>query len=482
MTAVPMSAQRPEPGREIFATTHSDGIKKRVHEPGDRAVQLLIHDGEIDGRRVDVAVDGGMIVAITDVGAGPRAVDTFEAAGGAVIAGLHDHHIHLLALAAARQSIRFDADIVRSLQIADAALPFGHWIRVTGYHESILGEIDRVWLDERLATRPVRVQHRTGAMWVLNSAALASAGIESVDGRLFGADDLIRRRVPSTDLDLAAIGQQLAGFGVTGVSDLTPTTSSSELELLAGFVIGDSFPIDVMVTGGAGLDPLVVPELKRGPVKIVVGDHDLPTIDELVSAFAEARRLRRTVAVHCVTRIGVVLALAAWEEVGTTIGDRIEHGAVIPLELIPTIAAMRLTVVTQPSFVHERGDQYLDDVDTEDISDLWRCGSLIDAGVGVGGSTDAPFGDPDPWRAILAATRRRTVTGAPIGLDERLDARRALQLFQTPAQAPSGRVRSVAVGEQARLCLLRTSLADALAEPSSDLVAATYGRTGLTVA
>jgi hypothetical protein len=48
--------------------------------------------------------------------------------------------------------------------------------------------------------------------------------------------------------------------------------------------------------------------------------------------------------------------------------DRIEHGAVIPAEMVADLRG--LTVVSQPHFVAERGEQYLRDVAPEDLPDL----------------------------------------------------------------------------------------------------------------
>ena len=127
---------------------------------------------------------------------------------------------------------------------------------------------------------------------------------------------------------------------------------------------------------------------------------------------------------HCVTRAELIVALAAWDEVGAEPGDRIEHGAVIPVELIAGLRARGLVVVTQPSFVAARGDQYLADVDPGDRAHLWRCGSLLAAGVGVAAGTDAPFGDANPWRAIAAARDRTTPSGVVLGAG-RADPRRA---------------------------------------------------------
>src|SRR5436305_1071431 len=71
---------------------------------------------------------------------------------------------------------------------------------------------------------PVRVQRRAGALWMLNSAALAAAGLgnDAPDGRLFRADALLRSRVPRHPIDLTAMGRLLARQGVTGVTDATP--------------------------------------------------------------------------------------------------------------------------------------------------------------------------------------------------------------------------------------------------------------------
>jgi predicted amidohydrolase YtcJ len=238
---------------------------------------------------------------------------------------------------------------------------------------------------------------------------------------------------------------------------------------MAGAVLRGDLPQRVVITGAPGL-PDVAPELARGPVKIVLADHRLPALEELVAAFRAARAAGRCVAVHCVTRQALVLALAAWGEIGARPGDRIEHGAVVPVELIEAIAELGLTVVTQPSFVAERGDDYLREVDVEDRGDLWRCATLRAGGVAVAGGTDAPFGHPDPWRAVAAATTRRTRRGEVLGPRERLPADDALALFLTPLHSPAGPVRRVTAGVDADLCLLDRPLSAALREPSAGAV------------
>ena len=72
-----------------------------------------------------------------------------------------------------------------------------------------------------------------------------------------------------------------------------------------------------------------------------------------------------------------------------------------------------VVVVTQPGFVLDRGDRYLREVAKDEHADPWRCDTLVEAGVGVSAGSDAPYGDPDPWRSIAAAVDRRARSGRP---------------------------------------------------------------------
>ena len=431
------------------------------------------------------------MVVVTHVGRTPGGADVvLEADGGALLPGLHDHHVHLFALAAARRSVPLGPPAVADPASFDAALRAAAvgvdgWVRGVGFHESVAGPLDRHRLDALVPGGPVRVQHRTGAMWVLNSGALAVTGLADLDdpgverdadgratGRLYRLDDVLRDRLGPADVDLAAVGRELSSYGVTGVCDMTPTEDPADVAALAAAAL----PFAVVVTGGPGLSAGAGPTLRRGPVKFVLDDARLPPIDALVAGFRVARRTGRAIAVHCVTRAELVVALAAWDEVGPAPGDRVEHGAVIPVELIGELRARGLVVVTQPSFVAARGDQYLADVDPDDRRHLWRCGSLLAAGVGVAAGTDAPFGDASPWRAIAAARDRTTPSGVVLGRDDRITAARALAMFLTPLDDPAGAPRRVVVGAPADLCLLATPLPVAVADPAATTVIATIHR------
>lgn len=457
---------------------------------------LLLRHVDLAGRMLDVLVEGGRITRLGQIDP-PAGAEVVEGQGGALIPGLWDHHIHLVALAAARRSVfvgppavRHADDLMAALQAARLVVE-GGWLRAVGYHESVAGMLDRHALDRLLPGVPVRVQHRSGALWILSGTAIDHLGIDEEDrpglerddagrltGRLYGDDRWLRERLrtvaPDPPPDLASVGRELAGYGIVGTTDATPYERLDDLTLLAGAAASGSLPQRLVVTGGPALAAQTPPApLIPGPVKLRLADHGLPSLDELAGWVTAAHTTGRPVAVHCVTRAALVLTLAALDDAGSLAGDRIEHGAVVPPELHPHLLHHRLTVVTQPNFVTERGDRYLADVDADDIPHLYPCRALLDDGIPVAGSTDAPFGHPDPWRAIRAAIRRHTATGTPLGSNEAVEPQRALDLFLGSPGDPGRHRRRVAVGEPADLCLLDRSLTDALSEPSADAVTTT---------
>src|SRR5262249_60460726 len=94
---------------------------------------------------------------------------------------------------------------------ADRDRSAGVWLRGVGYHESVAGPLDRGLLDRLVPERPLRIQHRSGAEWSLNSAGLrrldlatAPAGVErdttgEPTGRLRRVGDWLRDHLPPED-------------------------------------------------------------------------------------------------------------------------------------------------------------------------------------------------------------------------------------------------------------------------------------------
>ena len=149
------------------------------------------------------------------------------------------------------------------------------------------------------------------------------------------------------------------------------------------------------------------------------------------------------------TAAQLVVTLEALRSAGSHPHDRIEHAAVVPDAGLADLAVCGATVVTQPNFVAERGDQYLVDVPDAEHHELWRVASLRRAGVPVALSTDSPFGDADPWAAMRAAVHRRTPSGTVLGDAECVSAPEALAMFLGEPDRPAS-PRQVAAGSPRR--------------------------------
>ena len=163
---------------------------------------------------VDVGVRGGVIGMIEPVARTPgrrlTGHSVVDGDGALMVPGLHDHHIHLLATAAAAASVDVGPESVADAAALGAMLraqprPDG-WVRAIGYHETTAGDLDRDALDLLAGDRPVRVQHRSGARWTLNSAAIAALDLDDAEhhglerdgdrltGRIHRGDDWLRAR------------------------------------------------------------------------------------------------------------------------------------------------------------------------------------------------------------------------------------------------------------------------------------------------
>jgi len=439
---------------------------------------VLIRRAELDfGRVTDVRIAAGRISAVAPRLSRHSSEQLIEAGGCALLPGLHDHHLHLPAFAAAMNSLHCGPPEIRTADELGAALAAAdgtpdsqdQWLRGVGYHQSVAGDIDRDWLDRHIPLRPTRIQHRSGRLWILNSRALARLGdldeaapLERIDGRftgrLYDHDDWLRRRLRGEWPDLAPASDLLARRGVTGITDATPGNDLERLEHLRLVQARGELRQNVLVMGNASLARATTtapdPRLRVGPLKIHLHETALPAFDSLVAVVRASHADGRAVAVHCVTRAELHFTLAVLREAGPLRGDRIEHASVTPPDALPLLRSLGLTVVTQPHFIRERGDAYLRDVEADDQPWLYRLRSFLDAGIRLAAGSDAPFGDADPWRAMQAAVDRRTGSGAVCGAGEALTPEQALALYCGDALDPGGAPRRIVAGAPADLCLL----------------------------
>jgi predicted amidohydrolase YtcJ len=456
-------------------------------------------------RRADLRVSRGMVTEVAPSLPRRNGEPVYDCQGGAVLPGLCDHHVHLHAMAARAGSARCGPpDVTGPAGLAEALAAAEQdrsgWIRGTGYTEPVAGDLDAPALDKLRADLPVRIQHRSGALWILNTAALTAIGAIAPGpsrprapgasrpgasasgpglhpgverdanghptGRLWRADAWLRSRLPAAGPpDLTQVGAALFGYGITAVTDATPDLDAPAIAAIEQAMARGVLPPRVCLLGAPLGVPLPGdqgrPGPTAGPYKIVLADSGLPTYDELTDRIRTAHAANRPVAVHCVTREALVLLATALADAGSRPGDRIEHAALVPPELVPDLARLGVRVVTQPGFLADRGDDFLRDVPPADRPDLYRCTTLLKAGIPVALSSDAPFGPLDPWSVIAAATARRTPAGRVAGPGERMTFIQALDAYLSPPNDPGGPPRRIRPGLPADLVVLRAPLAEA---------------------
>lgn len=449
---------------------------------------MLIRRAELEGGAIaDVRIERGIITAMGQL-EGSDNEPVLDASNGLLLPGLHDHHIHVAALAASLNSVRCGPPDVtdRATFAASLQRPGHDWLRATGYHESVAGMLDTTTLDRIVPNRPLRIQHRSGRMWFFNSAALdrllakgpAPAGLEHdgscYTGRLFDEDVWLQRTLGSEPPSFAQVGAMLASRGVTGLTEMSPANDSFMARHFVQEATNQSLPQRTVLAGRLNLSTNDTSDrVLLGPAKLHLHEAALPALEDATDFIRRAHEQGRGVAVHCATEVEIVFTLAAFSDAGTIPGDRIEHASIAPDAAIEDIAKAGIAVVSQPHFIRERGDRYLADVDANAHPLLYRLRAFLDADVTLAGGSDAPFGNCDPWASMAAAVSRHTQSGASIGEAEALTPEQALDLFLRDPRALNRR-RRITVGAPADLCLLDRSWADARSALSSAYVRATF--------
>ncbi|HMP57351.1 MAG TPA: amidohydrolase family protein, partial [Novosphingobium sp.] len=331
---------------------------------------MLIRNAGVHGHGLaDVRLAGGRIAGLGQLAPQDREA-VIEAKGAALLPGLHDHHLHLAGLAARRDSVWCGPpDVSDGEQLASRlAAPGAGWLRGIGYHESVMGLPDARALDRLVPHRPLRMQHRGGRMWLLNSLAIETLlsraapppGLEReagrFTGRLFDEDAWLRAALGSTMPDFAALSRELAALGITGITDMTPQNAAFAAQHFAQQRQTGALRQGAMLAGTPALASAPRQGWTLGPVKLHLHEAALPDFDTALALFRSAHAQDRGVAIHCTTEVELVFTLALIEQAGAHRHDRIEHASIADPGHVARIAALGLPVCVQPHFIAERGD------------------------------------------------------------------------------------------------------------------------------
>ena len=370
-----------------------------------------------------------------------------------VLPGFIDAHVHVLAAASAAAGVDCSPRAVSSVPellevIARAAAdrPPGAWVRAHGYEETMLAERrhpTRAELDAAAPLQPVRLTHRSGHAEVLNSRALALAGIDEtvpeppgaafgrsledgrLDGLLLGMAERVEAAMPPPDRAsvAAAVGawaQARLAEGVTTLVDAGPRNGPAEWETLVALVAGGTLPQRLVVMEGAdhvGELPGQAAEgrVRRGEAKVQprVLEGEPVGVEDLAAAVRRAVAAGRRVAVHAPTVEAVRAALDAFRGAGDPRGHRIEHAPLLPRALVEAIGAAGVAVVAQPGLLTEVTPRYEQLLTAAERARLHPWREVVDAGAPLAFSSDAPVSRAGPLAASAAASTSRPATLAP---------------------------------------------------------------------
>jgi len=426
-------------------------VAGRVLEGFDESGRPIWHDGMV--------VDGGRVVYL-----GPRAREvagpgaTVLEVDGVVLPGFTDSHAHLSSLGLSLKTLDLrGVDSIGELKrrVAEAArkLGPGAWILGRGWDQELFkeGRWPTRWdLDEAAPSNPVLLVRVCGHAAVSNTLALATAGItdstpnppggiiEREGGRVTG---VLKESAVEMVLAVAQRGsaeamvregvEALLANGVTCVhamsvrgeelAALVKLAESGELRVRVRAYLDASVPdprplslgylrvvgLKAFADGSLGARTAAL----REPYSDDPGNSGVLLMDRssIARALEMAGRRGLQLAVHAIGDRALEEVVEAAKLVRGSL--RVEHASVAPPDLLDRLAELGLPVSAQPRFI---------------ISDWWivsRLGmrarwaypfrSILQRGINLSFSSDAPVEPCSPWEGVYAAVTRGSLEGLP---------------------------------------------------------------------
>lgn len=422
--------------------------------------------------------------------------------GRTLIPGFEDAHAHIWKVGQLlTTSLDFRCstsieEIGTLIEQRDKILPTGAWLLGRGFNEISLAEgrkPTRHDLDRFAANRPILLTRTCGHIFVANSLALKLAGIDrktrqpdggiieqEADGSPNGllhetAVGLVNRVIPTpTRADYramidAALKHQLA-HGITSSSDcgVLPGHLEAYLEMDADGALPARMTVMPLGRPDGTTDPLSLPPKHHSPMLRVdtvkfLADGGLSggtaalTVPyrnssftgvtrfqdgELLALFAEAHRQGWRISTHAIGDAAIEQVLGNYEKLGTYpngLAHRIEHVGLPSTSHLERMFKARALAVTQPIFLDELGANFNAFIPDSLKSRVYPIRAMLDAGLTVAFSSDAPVvTDDSPLAGIQAAILRRTRKGESLLPEEAVTAEEALYAYTLGSATVAG--------------------------------------------
>jgi predicted amidohydrolase YtcJ len=406
----------------------------------------------------DIEVVGASLGGTSPSGLAARELPGVDLGGRLLLPGFVDCHVHLLSMARHRGSLDLVAagvktigDLREVLTKRMTSTAMDDWLRAVNFDEVAMtgGWIPtRTWLDAISRDRPIRVQHGSQRLNVLNTAAIRMLGQDdaTAEGHVFGGVRQVdgssgRGLVDALREGVAAVCRDLVAAGVTGIQDAGPHNGRSDFALMGAMLGSRALTVRcAAMVGAAEID-----QAGGAPVEIPVSHVKLECLENesrleaLIEVALRARHAGLGIALHAITETEVAMAVAVLGEVNERMGrvrhgfDRIEHAGQASDELVAAVADSGAAVVANPSFIALRGARYRALLPAAAEPELHRLRSWRTRGIDLAIASDAPVTPCRPLDLIRDAASRRTPDGLQIGPAEALSAAEAVEaITRTP--------------------------------------------------
>ena len=442
--------------------------------------------------------------------AGPGA-RVFDLGGRTVIPAFHDAHAHVWKMGHLLTTM-LDLRGVESIEALVAAvaafrdrLPPGAWLLGRGFNEASMAEgrlPTRHDLDLAAPDRPVVLTRTCGHIYAANSKALDAAGITATTPAPLGGDIdhdetgaptgvlretamglLTKVMPPPTDVDyermiVAALRHQLSlGITMSACCGVNPQL----LAVYRTMDAGGRLPARVNVMPFRRVDgvpaPVPLPDQHDSPMLRVdtvkfLADGGLSGATAALSVpyrHADTRGMLRfdraelealcreshaagwRNAIHAIGDVTIDQVLDIYEALGPHPrgwGHRIEHFGLPDAGQLARAARLGVIAVPQSIFLYELGRNFREYLPDALMPRCYPLRAMLDAGLTVALSSDAPVVENDnPLAGMTAAILRRDRSGEPLLPDQGITAAEALDAYT--------RGGAVAVGLEHRLGTLQ---------------------------
>lgn len=433
---------------------------------------------------------------------GASGAKRIDLAGRTLVPGFNDAHAHvwkighLLTTMLDLRRTTSIAAIVDDVRRFGARLPEDRWLLGRGYNEAALDERrppTRHDLDRASPGRPVVLTRTCGHIYAANSAALARAGITAATdapaGGVIERDDrgeptgllhetamgLINRAMPPFTADdyeamiVAALRHQLS-LGITSSSDcgvspqllavyrsldakgsLPSRVNVMPLRRVDGIAAPVPLPeryrsdmlrvdtVKFLADGGlSGATAALSVNYRHAPVKGVLRFDR----EELAGLAREAQDAGWRIATHAIGDAAIDQVLDIYEGLGAPprgLAHRIEHFGLPAAGQLARASRLGLIAAPQTIFIYSLGPNFRAYLPEELLPRTYPIRAMLDAGIRVALSSDAPVVEDDnPLVGIMAAITRRDREGHLIAPEQRITIGQALAGYTLGGAIASG--------------------------------------------